>query len=342
MSEQAYNENDEKYNVKTGELLRIMPKFVKGYLYEIENSVLPKTRYMYLYDLKLFFEFLVKQNPKLDNIEDISLDYLNNLNYDDFTEYTHHMINTVAETTRARRLASLNRFWSYLYKRKLVTNNQDFYSVSRPKLHKKDIVYLESDEVGAVMDNVENGTYLTDRQKKYHQSVRDTAILSLMLGTGIRVSECVSLDINDIDLTKNSVHIFRKGKKEMTIYYSDDVCANLSLYLEERLQMDNIEEGFEEALFISRKHRRISIRAVEELVRKYAGENVVGNKHISAHKLRSSYGTNLYRKSGDIYLVASVLGHESITTTANSYSEQSREALKRAGRMDIYDNKQED
>lgn len=336
MSEQAYNENDERYIRKTSELLEILPMFVRNYLYEIENSVLPKTRYMYLYDLKLFFEFLVRQNPDIEKTKDITLEYLNELDYNDFIEYTHSMIESLSEATRARRLASLTRFFSYLYKRRLVTKNQDFYSISRPKVHKKDIVYLESDEVKSVLDNVENGTFLTDRQKRYHQSVRDTAIISLMLGTGIRVSECVSLDINDIDLKKNSIHIFRKGKKEMSVYFTDEVCANLSLYMEERLQMDNIEKGHEDAFFISRKHRRISIRAVEDLVRKYAGEHVTGGKHISAHKLRSSYGTNLYRSSGDIYLVASVLGHESINTTAAAYSAQSEEALKRAGRMNLY------
>ena len=332
MSEKAYNENDATYLKKTEMLLDNFPPFVRGYLYEIENNILPKTRYMYLYDLKLFFEFLVDNNPDLKDMNEISLDYLNKLDYNDFTEYTHHMMSIVSDHTRARRLSSLQRFWKYLYTRKLVTANQDFLTISRPKLRKGNVVYLEKDEMNALINNVENAVTLTDEQKKRvkKQSVRDLAIISLIMGTGIRVSECVSLDIKDVNLKDNSVHVFRKGRKEMSVYYTDEVCTNLSLYMEERSQLEVIPAD-KDALFISRNHRRITARAVENLVKKYASEEIVGTKNITAHKLRSSYGTSFYRQTGDLYLTATVLGHSSMQTTKDYYAAQSEEALKKAG-----------
>lgn len=331
MSEKAYNKNDEKYIEKVNRLLEQFPGYIRGYLYDIENSILPKTRYMYLYDLKLFFEFLISQNPSLSDISEITIEYLNRLDYNDFTEYTHYMIGSVSDKTRARRLSSLQRFWKYMYERKLVTANQDFYTISRPKLRKGNIVYMNEEEMSALLNNVENGSSLTEVQRKRtkKQSSRDMAIISLLLGTGIRVSECVSLDIKDIDLKNNAVHVFRKGRKEMTLYYSDEVCANLSLYMDDRGQME-VQAEDKDALFISRNHRRITARAVENLVRKYASEEVVGNKHITAHKLRTSYGTSLYRNSSDLYLTATALGHSSVQTTKDYYAAQSENALKSA------------
>lgn len=337
MSEKAYNENDAKYNEKSEQLLSELPAFVRGYLYDIENSILPKTRYMYLYDLKIFFEFLIKNNPRLNSLSDISIEYLNQLDYNDFTEYTHYMIGRISDSTRARRLSSLHRFWKYMYDRKLVTGNQDFYTISRPKLRKGSVVYMDKSEMNALLDNVENGHTLTDTQKKrtQKQSVRDLAIISLILGTGIRVSECVTLDIKDVSLKDNSIHVFRKGKEEMTLYFSDDVCANLSLYMEEREKLEVVPED-QDALFISRNHRRITVRAVENLVKKYADKEIVGNKNITVHKLRSSYGTSLYRSTQDLYLAATVLGHKSMQTTKDYYAAQSEEALKKAGKINVW------
>ena len=139
-----------------------------------------------------------------------------------------------------------------------------------------------------------------------------------MLGTGIRVSECVGLNIQDLDLNSDGIRIHRKGGKEVTVYFSDEVERILSSYLKARKKMAALS-GSEDALFLSLQKKRIGVRAVENMVKKYASA-VTPLKHITPHKLRSTYGTNLYRETGDIYLVADVLGHEDVNTTKKHYA----------------------
>ena len=147
------------------------------------------------------------------------------------------------------------------------------------------------------------------------------AILTLLLGTGIRVSECVGLDINDVDFKNNGIKIRRKGGYETVVYFGDEVADALHDYLEKRYHMIPIE-GHENALFLSLQNRRITVRAVENLVKKYAS-TVTTLKKITPHKLRSTYGTALYQETGDIYLVADVLGHKDVNTTRKHYAAQS-------------------
>lgn len=176
------------------------------------------------------------------------------------------------------------------------------------------------DEVALLLDEVEQGDKLTDKQKNYHAKTktRDLALLTLLLGTGIRVSECVGLNISDIDFKNGGIRIYRKGGKEVTVYFGTEVEDALLDYLEER---DRIipEQGHEDALFLSLQRRRMAVRSVENLVKKYA-RTVAPLKPITPHKLRSTYGTNLYRETGDIYLVADVLGHSDVNTTKRHYA----------------------
>ena len=144
------------------------------------------------------------------------------------------------------------------------------------------------------------------------------ALLMLLLGTGIRVSECVGLDLNDVDFKNNGIKIHRKGGAEVMVYFSQEVRDSLDEYLEER-QLVTPKAGHENALFLSLQNRRITVRAVENLVKKYASL-VTNVKNITPHKLRSTYGTNLYRETGDIYLVADVLGHKDVNTTRKHYA----------------------
>ena len=165
------------------------------------------------------------------------------------------------------------------------------------------------DEVALLLDEVEKGDALTEKQKSYHDKtkLRDLALLTLMLGTGIRVSECVGLDIDDIDFKNGGIRIHRKGGKEVTVYFGSEVEDALNDYLEER-KMIIAEEGHESA-----------VRSVENLVKKYA-RIVTPLKKITPHKLRSTYGTNLYKETNDIYLVADVLGHADVNTTKKHYA----------------------
>ena len=161
---------------------------------------------------------------------------------------------------------------------------------------------------------------MTKGQKRFHgkTKVRDLAIMTLLLGTGIRVSECVGLDIDHVDFDNNGIKIIRKGGNEVVIYFGEEVRESLQDYIKERKGIIPLK-GHENALFLSIQKRRISVRAVENLVKKYSS-SVTKLKNITPHKLRSTYGTSLYRETGDIYLVADVLGHSDVNTTKKHYA----------------------
>ena len=218
-----------------------------------------------------------------------------------------------------RKISSLKSFYNYFYRSEKIQNNPAAL-VQMPKLHEKEIIRLDVDEVALLLDEVEQGENLTDKQKAFHNKtkVRDLALLTLLLGTGIRVSECVGLDIEDVDFKNGGIHIHRKGGKEVTVYFGVEVEDALQDYLDERFGID-AEPGSEHALFLSLQRKRIHVRSVENLVKKYA-KIVTPLKKITPHKLRSTYGTNLYRETGDIYLVADVLGHSDVNTTKKHYA----------------------
>ena len=156
-------------------------------------------------------------------------------------------------------------------------------------------------------------------------------MMTLMLGTGIRVSECVGLDIDDIDFKNNGIKIHRKGGAEVVVYFGDEVADALLDYLEERETIEAVE-GHGNALFLSMQKKRIQVRSVENLVKKYS-RLVTTVKNITPHKLRSTYGTTLYQETGDIYLVADVLGHKDVNTTRRHYAAQADERRRMAGRV---------
>lgn len=237
------------------------------------------------------------------------------------------VINT--ERGLMRKVSSLRSFYSYFFRNERIEKNPAAL-VRMPKLHEKEIIRLEIDEVAKLLDEVEEGDKLTEKQKLYHErtKVRDLAMMSLLLGTGIRVSECVGLNINDIDLDTCGARVYRKGGKESVIYFSDEVRDVLENYLDEREMIDAVP-GNEDALFLSMQRKRINVRSVENLVKKYA-KLVTPLKKITPHKLRSTYGTSLYRETGDIYLVASVLGHNDVNTTRKHYAAQEEERRRSA------------
>ena len=191
-----------------------------------------------------------------------------------------------------------------------------------PKLHEKAIIRLDTDEIAMLLDYVDHGgDNLTGQRKAYFEKTknRDLAILTLLLGTGIRVSECVGLDLQDIDLKNNGITVTRKGGNQMVVYFGEEVENALKTYLYTTRKQTVPLSGHENALFLSTQRKRMGVQAVENMVKKYARE-VTPNKKITPHKLRSTYGTALYKETGDIYLVADVLGHKDVNTTKKHYA----------------------
>ena len=235
------------------------------------------------------------------------------------------------ERGKARKLASLRSFYNYYFQKELIQTNPPSL-IPMPKLHEKEIIRLDADEVAILLDTVESGENLTKKQLEYHEKtkVRDVALLTLLLGTGMRVSECVGIDLHDVDFKNNGIKIQRKGGNEAVIYFGSEVETALLDYIEQR-NFIIPEEGHEKALFLSLQKKRISVRAVEKLVKKYAGL-VTNLKKITPHKLRSTYGTALYKETEDIYLVADVLGHKDVNTTRKHYAAQADERRRMAAK----------
>lgn len=325
-----YEQKDIENIQKLRTMLKELPPFCTEYFRGIEPRTSTRTRIAYAYDLSVFFDFLKKENPvfsKMDRM-DFRLEHLDQLTVTDLEEYMEYLKYRFNENNKEvinkergimRKISSLKSFYNYFFRVEKIKTNPAAL-VRLPKLHDKEIIRLDIDEVAMLLDEVEQGESLTDRQKAYHDrtKVRDLALFTLLLGTGIRVSECVGLDIQDVDFKNGGIHIHRKGGKEVTVYFGAEVEDALNDYLAERQRIDP-EPGSENALFLSMQRKRMNVRSVENLVKKYA-KIVTPLKKITPHKLRSTYGTNLYRETGDIYLVADVLGHSDVNTTKKHYA----------------------
>lgn len=342
MKEHTYHEQVNIDNaIKLKNIITTLPRFCADYFRGIEPSTSSRTRIAYAYDLRTFFQFLHETNPvcRAMNIPDIPLSMLDELKPVDIEEYLDYlkyykkegMEYMNQERGKMRKLASLRTFYNYFYRKELIEKNPPSL-VTMPKVHEKNIVRLDVDEIAILLDEVELGEKLTKKQQQYHNKtkVRDLAILTLLLGTGIRVSECVGLDIEDVDFKNNGIKIHRKGGNEVVIYFGEEVEEALRDYMEERVQKI-ASEGSASALFLSLQRKRMSVRSVELLVKKYA-KLVTQLKNITPHKLRSTYGTNLYRETGDIYLVADVLGHKDVNTTRKHYAAIEEERRRKAAK----------
>ena len=342
MAESYSEQIDQKNILKLRELLATLPPFCKQFFRGIQDTTSSRTRIAYAYDLHVFFDFLHQTNGvyrKMD-IVDFPLSLLDQLERENIVEYSEYLNLYIKdgkkitndERGKTRKLASLRTFYNFYYCNELIKNNPAVL-VPLPKLHQKEIVRLEANEVVTLLDQVEEGTKLTQSQTRYHNKtkVRDLALLTLLLGTGIRVSECVGLDITDVDFNTNGIKIHRKGGYETIVYFGSEVEAALLDYLKQRHHIVPLS-GHENALFLSMQNRRITVRAVENLVKKYASL-VTNLKKITPHKLRSTYGTTLYQETGDIYLVADVLGHKDVNTTKKHYAAMEDSNRRKAARI---------
>lgn len=332
MNKKTYREQTDILNtLKLREVLKTLPPFAKNYFRSIDTTTTTKTRISYAYDIRVFFQFLVEENPLYKNqtITDFTVDILDKIQAMDIEEYLEYLkvykgtddqLITNGERGLKRKISALRSFYAYYFKREMIKTNPTML-IDMPKVHEKAIVRLDTDEVALLLDHIENcGAKLTGQKKVYYEKTkdRDLAMVTLLLGTGIRVSECVGLDVEDVDFKNNGIKVTRKGGNEMVVYFGSEVENALKNYLKIRVGITPIA-GHEHALFYSTQRKRIGIQAVENLVKKYTRE-ITTTKKITPHKLRSTYGTALYQETSDIYLVADVLGHKDVNTTKKHYA----------------------
>jgi len=330
-------EKENKNTLRLREMLKALPSFVAEYFLTLTDQTSSRTRLGYAYDLKIFFGYLggevfYKEEITIKDISQVTATHIQ-----EFMEYLTYY-NPAGEPDshqknealgKSRKLAAVRGLFRHLYmKEKISANPAEL--VSFPKINEKAITTLEVDEIAKLLDEVDSGAKLTPRQKIFHQQtkLRDAAIITLLLGTGLRVSECVGLDMHHLDFETGAIKVTRKGGDEMLLYFGEEVAAALSAYLELRETLPT-QAGHEDALFLSLQNRRMTDRAIQNMVKKYASI-VTKLKNISPHKLRSTFGTQLYAETGDIYLVANVLGHADVNTTRKHYAKMDESMRRRA------------
>ncbi len=327
--------------LKLREKMAVLPYFCREYFIGIEMRTSPLTRVNYATDLKIFFDYLIKESPSFSNkgIDELELSDMDKVTTTDIEMFLSYLSvyeidnkrYTNKERGKSRKLSAIRSLFTYFYNKDKLKQNVSA-KVTLPKLYEKEIVRLSEeeskelmsflDDVSAVMNSEHQTKYIKNNLKN-----RDMAIIALLLGTGIRVSELVGLNIDDIDFKSNAFLVTRKGGNRATLYFSNEIKDILSLYMAFRKDISDAKD--KTALFLSSQKKRITVRAVEYIVKKYS-KMISPLKKITPHKLRSTYGTNLYRATKDIYVVAEVLGHKDVNTTKKHYAATSEDIKKDA------------
>ena len=329
MSNNYYLDRNRNNMRKLNEMLADLPAFCSVFFIGIQDTTTPLTRLNYAVDLKLFFNYLVTYETafygkEIKSITMSDIDGIDAQTIERFLAYLSYYdkdngeVFTNSERGKLRKLSTLRAFLKYFFNKDMIKANVAS-KVKSPKLHEKPIIRLEPQETAELLYSCETLNGFSEHQKKYNEKfkVRDNAIISLFLTTGIRVSECVGLNVDDINFSLNSFRVTRKGGNQVILYFGEDTANVLKQYLAWRDTLNVPKE--ERALFLSSQNKRMMVRNMEYLVKKYA---LVATplKHITPHKLRSTYGTNLYHETNDIYIVAEVLGHKDVNTTKKHYA----------------------
>lgn len=320
------------------EILKELPTICRRFFMGIAQTTSPLTRLAYGYDLRTFFDFLVKEtgefhgklSTNLDKHDISAIEIFHIELYMDFLAKGEVTDIQNANVTIARKLSCLRAFFKYLYRKDEITSNI-MQKIDLPKLRDKPIIRLDTNEVIRVLDVADDGNGLTKGQQRFHNAtgLRDETIIIFFLSTGVRISELVGLNCGDLDMENGSFRITRKGGNQVILYMPDELKGQLERYMIYRSETDQFLDNADLPLFKSLQNKRISVRAVQDLVKKYAKVGAPLKK-ISPHKLRSTFGTNLYRATKDIYVVADVLGHRDVNTTKKHYAAISDDVRKEA------------
>ncbi len=312
---------------KTSEMLYDLPSFVTTFMIGREGKMSANTQYIYVSRIDAFFRFLVEKNYVSCDKKNISLSDLDKLSVEDielFTSWIRHgnmsgKNRDNRETTINNYLSALNVFFKYFANRGKLDHNP-VAGVERGRSAKHEVIRLNDSQKDRFFDCIENGGELTDHQKSFHKltSLRDLTICFTLSRTGLRVSELIGLNIDDIDFDSFSFSVLRKGNKYDNVFFDDDVADLLKDYLvyRESILVDPSEKALFLVTFGKFKGTRLSVRSVERMVKKYAvaGTPLSGSS-ITPHKLRATYATDMLIATNNIALVQKALNHESPTTT---------------------------
>lgn len=314
-----------------------LPKFMKDYFIYLKGSVAVSTRLAYLEDIKFFVNYLVEMQELTiaKDIKDITLDEFNNIKARDINmflgDYCSRYYKQIKNNTLifennnralARKKSSLSTLFKFLYRNEQIKNNitDGFNPIKLPKPQPDAIKKLEIDEVSKMLEAVENGNGLTDKEKIYWRKtkLRDKAILALFVTYGLRLNELRELNISSFNFSRGEFMIYRKRGKEvlMPINHTCEIVVKDYIY-NERTKSDFLDDENKDALFLSLQNKRITPKAIRQLVKKYTSISMETSreKGYSPHKLRATAATSLIQNGFSIYDVQNLLDHDNVTTT---------------------------
>ncbi|RMF86950.1 MAG: tyrosine recombinase XerC [Nitrospinota bacterium] len=282
-----------------------MQRYVKAFetYLRVERNASEHTIRSYLSDLRQFQAFLITQNDRAGELpprrllQTITRSTLRN-----FLGYLYQADNQSSSVSR--KLSTLRTFFRFLCREGYCKTNVA-EEILTPKQSRKIPAFLSLEEVLALLELPERDSFW---------GLRDRAILELLYATGMRVSELVALDRDDLDWFALQVRVRGKGKKERLLPLGEATVELLRTYVT-RLTAEHRTHPFAGApLFINRRGRRLTSRGVRLILRKYV-EREGGSKKISPHTLRHSFATHLLEAGADLRVIQEFLGHESLSTT---------------------------
>lgn len=336
-------EQQDQYMIKLDEYLSMMPPYFEKYFDGIDMKTNERTRLAYCRDIYFFLKYLVSELPICQGytVRELPIDILEEISPSDIDRFLKYLkmyevngkMHHNCDQTRNRYLSAISAAYTFFNQRGFVRNNPTT-AVNRSKRKKKPVIALTQDEIYALMEAIDDTSNMTERQRKLHEKTvdRNRAIISVFLGTGLRISELVGLDVSDINFKNQSLDVIRKGGDQEFVFFGDEVCEALYRYLypnEEEHKDSEIKvkspreillngNDEETALFISNHGKRMCVRSIELMVNKYCSK-ICTNKKITPHKLRSTYGTTIYGETGDLVLTSRLLNHKDLNVSHDRY-----------------------
>ena len=330
-------EKENDIYLKCEKLEKSMPGFLRSYFVYLRGNVLPMSRLAYLNDVHFFLRYLVNETDltkETENIGKITLAEFNGIKASDINNFLDYCRKYIVEEdgqtviyennnkTLSRKKSSLSVLFKELYREGLLERNitDGFDPIRVPKPGEREIKALQDDEVMIMLDAVTTGSHLTEHERPYWEKTkfRDKAILILFLTYGLRLSELQQLNVSSFNFSRGEFLIYRKRGKEAVMPLNRSVIMVVQDYLnQERNNIVTENEKDADALFLSLQGRRMTERAIRDLVKKYTSVALGTSRRAgySPHKLRATAATSLIGRGNDIYDVQALLDHEQVTTT---------------------------
>lgn len=301
-----------KYEKKLQQKIYGMPEYIQDYYFSLnEKTYLTKSRY--INNVIRFLNWF--GNGDINNVSEEKLERITQATIQRFIQNIQYLDSDkeLGDDAKANMYSSINSFLTYLKGNNIIEDNPfDGKRINRPKTHDNEITFLEPEEYKMIKAAIMKGTGSSRSiAKQKNWMYRDLLLFQIPIITGVRVTALSQIAIEDIDFEKKTIKVIDKAR-DKTLFLDDETMGMIYVWLKirEELMIGYKDNGY---LFISNQRTKMDVRSIEYVIKKYT-EGVV-NKHITPHKLRSTCGTNMYRATKDIYMVAETLGHKSPATS---------------------------